>query len=348
MSCPALDDKLPAHLIFRNAPTARTFQQAKLQHQPKYSEQRPRIPQGFQQLHDNVWPLYPEVLRRCVIADDTRVLKYVRKGMSDLESEKHALDIVREQTGVPVPRAISYSATKDFQQLEMHRIDGETLEDCWATLSDQERRNIARQVIAYSRDLHKLQNTMVSRAITSRGTIIGRIPFEKPLSARDFIVSWTTRYSKNPKVLSFIEERLCFCDQTIVLTHLDLYPANIIVKERVVSALIDFESCVYVPKFWGALEIFRRAAQRPDRWFTILKEEFSQHLDADTIVALEDLARLYVAFGIFAEEDIDPIKREESRDRGWQLVRDLVGIGQESDTPEAEYEMLAPLTVDHP
>jgi aminoglycoside phosphotransferase (APT) family kinase protein len=187
----------------------------------------------------------------------------VRKGIPDLESEEHALDIVREQTCVPVPRIFSYSTTRDFQLLEMHRIDGETLEECWATLSDQERRKIARQVVAYSRDLHKLQNTMVGRAIDSRGTIIDRIPFEKPLSAKDFIVSWATRYSTHPKIMSFIEERLSFCDQTIALTHLDLYPANIIIKERVASALIDFESCVYVPKFWGALEIFRRAAQRP-------------------------------------------------------------------------------------
>jgi hypothetical protein len=71
-------------------------------------------------------------------------------------------------------------------------------------------------------------------------------------------------------------------------------------------------------------------------------------MDADILAALEDLAQLYVAFGVFAEESLDPIKREESRDRGWQLISDLVELGQEREAPEADCELLAPSMVDHP
>lgn len=256
MSFPKLDDAIPSGLTFCNAPNARTFGDALLQHQLPYSECQPPIPEGFSIIHRIESPIKPELLRRCVVANHESVIKSVRKGYSDLRSEKCALDFILRNTKVPVPRAISHYTSEDFEQLELQRIDGQTLEESWGVLSVEVRRKIAKEAVAYLKELHKLQSSVVARVQTHLGAVIDRVPMEAPLDKESFITTWIKRYTDHPRVLTFVKDKIADCDQTIGLTHLDLDPSNIIVKDGSIYALIDWESCSYVSGYWYALQIY--------------------------------------------------------------------------------------------
>ena len=188
--------------------------------------------------------------------DDNTVVK---KGEGVRMAEVAAMRFVRSNTTVPVPLVKDAYVDKTDGQgyIIMEYIDGKRLDEAWESYSQSEKENVCRQLKAYIEQLRACKGTGVgavggthcedqffSDDPTGYGPFatIGdfHLGLIRALRAKDQS-SWTEM------VVKFIE---ALPQQGIVLTHGDLAPRNILVRDGKVVALLDWEYAGYYPSYW--------------------------------------------------------------------------------------------------
>ncbi|PYI03901.1 kinase-like protein [Aspergillus sclerotiicarbonarius CBS 121057] len=175
-------------------------------------------------------------------------------------AEAEALILLAAKTNVPVPKVLSAYMMGDVGFILMTKIEGELLASCLETMSPEELQGIARQLESYILEWRELGNSFL-------GTVTGGPcqdilfrhpwdyksskqygPFQSFTSYKHAVVEalrlsrpegvWYEKEEKlMERILSFGDERT---PNLGVMTHGDLHPGNILIKDGLVSGVVDW------------------------------------------------------------------------------------------------------------
>ena len=170
---------------------------------------------------------------------------------------------------LPVPTVHDVTASSSETEIVIDFIDGECLEEAWQSMDLEQKQSIAVQV-------RQIVTTM--RQAGSESRKIGS--FEGPVrDCRQFSDYWGGPFESVSEFNLFtldllrgtpltirktLAEAFSSCQSRIVLTHGDLTPRNIIVKEGRVQALLDWEYAGWYPEYWEYVKFFDRPTDCKD------------------------------------------------------------------------------------
>lgn len=201
---------------------------------------------------------------------------------------------VAEKTSIPVPKlyaayaygpidrsAEKYGSVYDIY-IFMEFIEGEDLQKSWEKLSDLEKEKISVDLKQYIAELRAIPSAgyigsvhngpvtdvILEYSTTSRGESVPAqmLPsmflsktFQGPFKNQDdFNTTLAETYVANRKgvVGPYIRGMLNVQKHSIVFTHGDFRPANIIVKDGHVAAILDWEMAGWYPEYWEFAKAF--------------------------------------------------------------------------------------------
>ena len=179
----------------------------------------------------------------------------------------------------------------------MDFIEGDSLEEAWQSMDSEQKHSIAEQ-------LGQIITTM--RKVPSNGCKIGSFdgtardcrqfsdyfggPFEDVCDFNEFTLDFlrgTPLAIRKTLVEAF--ERSSQSRTRVVLSHGDLVPRNIIVKEGRVQALLDWEYAGWYPEYWEYVKFFDRPTDCKD-WKDYAEVIFDTSYPAE-LLTFQALAR---------------------------------------------------------
>lgn len=174
-----------------------------------------------------------------------------------------------------MPRLHDVTTTEDgVTHISMDYIPGESLDKVWRDLSTSQKQHIAEQLGAIVRAM---------RAIPPPEGYIGACTGNEILDARrlddhvspactteagfnEYLVNSLLAFTPVP-LRAAIERRLELCgEHRVVLSHCDLAPRNIMVRDGQVVALIDWEAAGWYPEWWDYAKFFSRSTTCDRDW----------------------------------------------------------------------------------
>ena len=176
-----------------------------------------------------------------------------------LELEADTIQFVRQHAKeVPVPEVlytwIDHKLNRTF--LIMKRVSGQTLEQAWPRLSSSQRIQIADDIARYCVILAKNTSSMF-KSVSGGGVYESRLMDDPPPSHPTWLPMTVSPFSS--KALIAYMKKISTqpppdIDNTFHFYHADLGPTNIMISSdgSVVTAIIDWESGAYYPRFWIA------------------------------------------------------------------------------------------------
>ncbi|RPD81511.1 hypothetical protein L226DRAFT_541250 [Lentinus tigrinus ALCF2SS1-7] len=180
------------------------------------------------------------------------------------DSEVFTMGYVRETSTVPVPAVLRYFEMGVFKALVMQYIPGKTLADSWAEL----------------RHIRQLRRVRVPDTLT-KTTFPGPIASEPqmcygpmfseygagPFASYDELTVWFMhKLDVNRRIRNFPPAPMTFDSSLpLVLTHLDLFPSNIILGDDGQVWLIDWEFAGFYPQ-WFEYASMREGWEILGRW----------------------------------------------------------------------------------
>ena len=189
----------------------------------------------------------------------------IKTGEAVHMSEAVAMRIVAEKTSIPIPKVFdAYVQENDGRGvILMEYIEGERLDTAWP------RYNLAQKTLVVAQ-LHRYVNEL--RAI--KGSVIGAADYTS--CCDQFFTNENTKYGPYNTEKEFHEglaqalhERgdNSWCHMVtrfitsldgheIVLTHNDLAPRNILVRDGSVVAILDWELCGFYPDYWEYIKAY--------------------------------------------------------------------------------------------
>lgn len=190
--------------------------------------------------------------------DATTVLKRVRLSPS---AEAAAMRLVRERTPVPVPHVIKTieDPSEDIGYIFMEYVQGDPLDQAWPTYDETQKSNIIDQLRLYLEHLRAIRGDFigsVDRTVCGDQVFANRTfkygPYEDEGAFRDGIVESLRACNANPGFTEVIIGMINALPEhsRIVLTHGDLDPRNILVREGRVVAIVDWETAGFYPEYW--------------------------------------------------------------------------------------------------
>jgi aminoglycoside phosphotransferase (APT) family kinase protein len=174
--------------------------------------------------------------------------------------ESRILDLIRQYTSIPVPKVIARghdNISGDY--FDMEEISGVPLDECWDCLSAEEQDSIAEQLRGYWKELRSMNSDVLRRDFVRDRFFFPRCkdsvgPY---VSTHDFMEALTTRLaavqyagSRTQHVVGFLGLLLSNMDQDLVLTHGDLHPKNIFVRDGKVVGIVGWSQAGYRPPYW--------------------------------------------------------------------------------------------------
>lgn len=167
----------------------------------------------------------------------------------------------------------------------MSYIEGQSLSEVWAGLTVDEK-------TAYARQLRDLLTHMRSIPPPPDG-YIGACDGKEIRDARLYdtysgpVCHGESEFKQyllscvNPKIPPLLRTAIAArldrqAAHRIVLTHCDLAPRNIIVRDGAIVALVDWEDAGWYPEYWEYIKLFQRQAAMENDWIT-----YAEHIFAD-------------------------------------------------------------------
>ncbi|RMD42157.1 hypothetical protein DV735_g2944, partial [Chaetothyriales sp. CBS 134920] len=232
-------------------------------------------------------------------------------------AEGHCLWALRHYApDIPVPEIYGWATEGDQIFLYMEMVKGVMLESCWESLSRPERTSVCEQLRSIIDRVRQLRQDpaddpflgSVNRdpyadIVFTNGTLPRAGPFRSVTEFHDWLSAMIKR-GKGVHWPGYAEEdipdpyrRLLPDDSTVVFTHADLHPSNIMVTQdsspcRVV-ALIDWQQSGWYPDYWEFCKTEFTVDPRSE-WVTEYIPLFLQEPDDD---CLEGFATYAAAYG---------------------------------------------------
>ena len=178
----------------------------------------------------------------------------------DLHEAKAMLFIAESNLDIPVPKVYFAEICDGTTIIEMDLIQGVVLDEVWPNISTEEKRSYAQQLRTIVDQLRSLQGAYIgsidhgpaadARRDTNRGG-----PFSSQADFVGFLLSNTI--AKAPKIYTKMLREQLSTPHKIVLTHGDLSPKNILVRDGRIVGILDWEFAGWYPEYWEFVQFFR-------------------------------------------------------------------------------------------
>lgn len=216
---------------------------------------------SFQQAANGL--IYQAGMSSAVWEIGTNAICKVKTWTEGMESESNTLAFVASRfPHIPLPKVI-YSWVDEQQGrtfLILRRVKGQTLARAWQSLTSEQRSHIAATAAQYCCDLAQVTSENLQSA-TGCGILEPFLtvdakpshPSWKPRPLGPLSRSATERYFKklSTQPIPTIGEKFYFY-------HADLSPTNILISDNgTITAILDWESAGFYPKFWIPLKPYR-------------------------------------------------------------------------------------------
>lgn len=146
----------------------------------------------------------------------------------------------------------------------MDYIPGDTLSEIWTSLSEDQKRDFARQLRAILEVMRTIKPPEEHIGSCGGGQVRDSrdyFPYTAP-ACRDeqefnnYLLSGLVRHT--PSALRTTFSRRLRTDHRTVFTHADLAPRNIIVRDGKIVGLVDWEDAGWYPEYWEYVKFFHR------------------------------------------------------------------------------------------
>lgn len=177
-------------------------------------------------------------------------------------SEAAAMEFVRQNTSVPVPKVYCAFIRKGRTYIVMQRISGDMLARGWVKRSESSKQKILCQVKAMLEEIRHLPvPDDVGVANVGGGPIFNILlpktpwwgPFESIQDFHRALRNDIEGIDLDDEKLPGLRELIAFhkqSDHSLVLTHGDLSSLNIMAKGDTVTGIIDWETAGWLPRYW--------------------------------------------------------------------------------------------------
>ncbi|GCB22393.1 hypothetical protein AAWM_05278 [Aspergillus awamori] len=203
-----------------------------------------------------------------------------------LRNEIRALKLLAAHPHIPAPKAVYDWVDQNGNYFALQtRMDGETLESAWPSLSNDQKATIADQVADVCKQLQSITSPSIQGInggacrldmVFDDGNLHG--PFHSDSEFRDAIsreLSFPAFSNKTDKFMQRFPE----CGP-YVLTHGDLNISNIMVKDGQLMGIIDWEFAAYYPIWYEYLGIACDSIGKDAEWRELLRQRLDSHEDA--------------------------------------------------------------------
>ncbi|PWY91894.1 kinase-like protein [Aspergillus sclerotioniger CBS 115572] len=206
------------------------------------------------------------------------------------EGPKAEVDTLRKLAAhkdIPVPKLVRDWVDRDGRYFVlMERMDGETLEKAWPSLSESQKLSIADQVVHVRNQLKKITSTSI-QAVDQGPCYLSllyldfelRGPFHSDAELWDSLILSLRNKSFPEKVLENLKKRLPPCGP-YVLTHCDLNLGNIMVKDGELVGILDWEYAAYYPIWYEYVAASVGFAEMDVEWKKLLRQRLDVYEDA--------------------------------------------------------------------
>jgi serine/threonine protein kinase len=200
-----------------------------------------------------------------LLPDDT----FVKSGKRIHLDERDALDLATK-LHLPAPKVHeAYRTPEGDVSIRMDFIEGDSLEGLWPTMPEVDR-------IAICRQLREILTVMQS--VESKTGIIGSCgggvvrdcrrmneitggPFDDEAGFNMFV---TDLVKSTPKAIKEALQSQLRTDHRIVFAHGDLSQHNILIKDKRIVGLIDWEHAGWYPEYWDYVKFFEHVPKNGD------------------------------------------------------------------------------------
>lgn len=270
------------------------------------------------------------------------VRKFRYNDNSNLWNEWNAIRSVHEtKSTCSIVQAIQYNQHGAYEILDTKYIPGESLENTWASLSQESKVKMASDVLA---TLSEIKSTHAHDKIAASDAKSGfewnGLLWQKPVSTTDFILDIISFYvppSHVAMIQAWARQRLSTLDSKTFLTHLDLHPCNLIVDpiSRKLT-IIDWEQSGYFPSWWMGAQVMTYPLGIPSE-FQYMLYELNEWTQESWEIAF--LVRALSVFGVLTNTQEE---RRSYRQKGWSHLSSLSGLESlaTSDVPKFNYASL--------
>ncbi|RSL76308.1 hypothetical protein CEP51_010080 [Fusarium floridanum] len=189
-----------------------------------------------------------------VVRHGSHVTKYTTSphgmGANEQPNEAVALRFVKTHTTIPVPEVIS----SDWDRITMEYVEGETLQQAWLGLTDDQRSGVLAQLRGYISQMRALGGIYLGR-LDGQGVVVPSImtrsggPFATVSEFHDWLVKPPKRSKAQSMYWHQITTQLAV-ESPIVFTHGDIAARNILVRDGRIVALLDWEYAGWYPEYW--------------------------------------------------------------------------------------------------
>ena len=218
--------------------------------------------------------------------------KYILKICNNLKNEKdfskevYFLDLFKNK--IPVAKLIKYDETKSFYEknyLICEKIDWENLYSVWHQLNDFERKNIIKQLCNYLKIINKtdykgyLKKFWKIENLNWQEKIISKINnnLDKiSLSTEGFSPLKSSELEKLKNYINLNKKYLK--NSKFWLVHSDIHFDNILVKDKKIVAILDFEK-TEIASIDFVLDILKRMQENPSKYASEESEKFIKKQD---------------------------------------------------------------------
>ncbi|KAI9829930.1 MAG: hypothetical protein M1819_005902 [Sarea resinae] len=213
----------------------------------------------------------------------------VKSGPDVRASEAITLQFIAQNTDIPVPRILSEPVTRDgITSFTMEYVDGQPLQDLWPDLTDEHKLTIQSQLRKIVNELRAIKGACIGAlnqgtAIDCRRTIYEGGPFLDESEFNNFIVS--DMVTAVPEIFRDMVRHRLRADHAIVFTHGDFTPRNIMVKDGLVAAVIDWEYAGFYPEYWEYVKSLRSSLGFQDFMHNVFPESYEEEFVTDQFLS---------------------------------------------------------------
>ncbi|KAF8063441.1 kinase-like domain-containing protein, partial [Lyophyllum atratum] len=185
-------------------------------------------------------------------------------------SEAQTLWLLSFVTCIRVPKVYGWCEDGDERFIYMEHVQGITVEERWPSLSALEKLAVMGQLASMVSSMRRLRQSSGDEYIGAllRGHILEHVwngigsplgPFDSVRTFKDELFALGCRVPGYPDSPFFQSLRNAFSDDaSIVFTHCDLHPGNIVMSPTStdVLAIIDWHGSGWFPEFWEYIKAF--------------------------------------------------------------------------------------------
>ncbi|KAE8154451.1 kinase-like protein [Aspergillus avenaceus] len=190
---------------------------------------------------------------------------------------------------IPYPKVLRDWVDSDGRYFVLtERIQGQTLEQAWASLSQTQKTAIADEVIEVRKKLRSITShtiEAVDRSPSYPGLLFSDSEPHGPFNsdseiwdALSLTIHDPLKQALPPRALENLRKRMPACEP-YVLTHCDLNLGNILVKDRELEGLLDWEFSAYFPVWYEYVSASWGWTEEDAEWKKLLRERMDANGD---------------------------------------------------------------------